>query len=262
MQRWPAVPTAAKRMARTARSRSADGATIMALFPPSSSNERPRRAVTRGPHLLAHGRAAGGADEPQAPIVDQPLADVAAADDDLAETVGRVAELLHRPGEEGLAREGRDRRLFRGLPHDGIATDDGEGEVPRPNGNRKIEGADDADSAERVPRLHHPVAGALGSDREPIELARHSDGEVADIDHLLDLAEPLLQDLAVLHRDETAERFLVGAQFLVEEPDEFTAARRRHGTPFGKGGVGLGHLAVEVARRIHAQPRDLAAIDG
>ena len=48
VQRWPQVPTAANRIARTARSRSALGVTIIALLPPSSSSERPRRAATFG----------------------------------------------------------------------------------------------------------------------------------------------------------------------------------------------------------------------
>ena len=49
VQRWPAVPAAEKTMPRTARSRSALGATTAALLPPSSSSERPNRSATRGP---------------------------------------------------------------------------------------------------------------------------------------------------------------------------------------------------------------------
>ncbi len=48
MQRWPAVPIAANAIARSARSRSADGATIAPLLPPSSSSARPNRAASRG----------------------------------------------------------------------------------------------------------------------------------------------------------------------------------------------------------------------
>ena len=48
VQRWPAVPAAAKTIPRAARSRSADGATTAALLPPSSSRLRPKRAATRG----------------------------------------------------------------------------------------------------------------------------------------------------------------------------------------------------------------------
>ena len=49
VHRWPAVPAAEKTMPRVVRSRSADGATIAALLPPSSSSDRPKRAATRGP---------------------------------------------------------------------------------------------------------------------------------------------------------------------------------------------------------------------
>ena len=48
VQRCPAVPAAAKVMPRTAKSRSADGATIAALLPPSSSRDAAKRAARRG----------------------------------------------------------------------------------------------------------------------------------------------------------------------------------------------------------------------
>ena len=76
--------------------------------------------------------------------------------------------------------------------------------------------------AERMPSLHHPVVGALGRDGAAVELPRQSDGEIADIDHLLDLAEALGHDLAGLERHEQAEIILGGAQFLARE-----AARTR-----------------------------------
>ena len=46
VQRWPAVPTAPNRIARTARSRFASSATMMALLPPSSRMVRPKRPAT------------------------------------------------------------------------------------------------------------------------------------------------------------------------------------------------------------------------
>ena len=45
VQRCPAVPTAANRIALSARSRSAEGATIMPLLPPSSRIARAKRAA-------------------------------------------------------------------------------------------------------------------------------------------------------------------------------------------------------------------------
>ena len=54
------------------------------------------------------------------------------------------------------------------------------------------------DHAERVPGLHQPVPGPLGGHRAAVQLPRQADREVADVDHLLDLAEGLGGDLADL----------------------------------------------------------------
>ena len=51
MQRWPAVPIAAKAIARNASSRSAEGQTIAALLPPSSGMARAKRCASRGATL-------------------------------------------------------------------------------------------------------------------------------------------------------------------------------------------------------------------
>src|SRR4051812_5542006 len=75
------------------------------------------------------------------------------------------------------------------------------------------------------------MVGALGLDGETIQLPRQADREIADVDHLLHLAEALGDDLADLQRDNTAEVGLEGAQFLAEQPDELAALRPRHGAP-------------------------------
>ena len=76
VQRWPAVPTAPKSIARTASSGRRDGVTMIALLPPSSSSVRPSRlrhdSPTRGPCASSRSRRRAGA-----PIGDQRLADVA-----------------------------------------------------------------------------------------------------------------------------------------------------------------------------------------
>ena len=41
----------------------------------------------------------------------------------------------------------------------------------------------------------------LTDDREAIKLARKTDGKIANVDHFLNFAEPLLQDLAAFQRD-------------------------------------------------------------
>ena len=78
----------------------------------------------------------------------------------------------------------------------------------------------------------------LGGDGQPVELARQADGEVANVDHLLDLAQPLLEDLARLEADQPPERLLLLAKHLAEQPHELAAARRRDDAPGEEGVVG------------------------
>ena len=79
------------------------------------------------------------------------------------------------------------------------------------------------------------MAGAFAGDGEAVKLARETDREIADVDHLLHFAEALLQDLAGFEGDEAAERLLVGAQLFAEQAHEFAAARRRHVAPGAEG---------------------------
>ena len=141
--------------------------------------------------------------------------------------------------EDGLRGEGGEGSLFGGLPDDGVAADQGEGGVPTPDGDGEVEGGDDADDAERVPRLHHAVAGAFGGDGEAGELAGEAGGEGADVDHLLDFAEAFGEDFSGFDGDEAAEGVEVGAEFFAEEPDEFAAFGCGDGAPLEEGFVGL-----------------------
>ena len=145
VQRWPAVPTAANRIARSARSRSAEGQTIVALLPPSSSSERPKRCATRGPTARPIARRAGGGDQRHARIVDQRLADVAAA-------VDRAGP--GRPAHRRSARSARSTSAMHGqresgvfsrrLPDDRIAADQRQRRIPGPDRDGEVEGADHA----------------------------------------------------------------------------------------------------------------------
>ena len=229
MQRWPAVPTAEKRTPRTTRSRSALGATIAALLPPSSSSERPSRAAMRGASSL--------------PIAVEPVAETSGTRGSSASCTARSAPPITSsaspsgtPPKRSAARskqrhagERGQRRALGRLPDHGVAADERERGVPAPDGDREVEGADHGDRAERMPRLGEAVAGALRRDRAAVELPREADGEVADVDHLLHLAEPLLRDLPDLERDERAERLLLAAQLLAEQAHELAAVRRRAG---------------------------------
>ena len=86
-----------------------------------------------------------------------------------------------------------------------------------------------------MPGLGHLVTRALRGDRLAGELARKTNGEVADIDHFLHFAQALGDDLARLKRDQRAERFLGSAQFFTQQADKFAAAWRRRLAPGHEG---------------------------
>jgi hypothetical protein len=88
------------------------------------------------------------------------------------------------------------------------------------------------DRPERVPLLVHAVQRSLAVHREAVELAREADGEVADVDHLLHLAEPLGEDLPHLERDEPSERLLVRRS---SSPRRRTTRRGRGAGPCASG---------------------------
>ena len=207
VQRWPAVPTAPNRIARSARSRRASSVTMIALLPPSSRIVRPNRpattSATRRPTAVEPVNEISGSRG----SVQHLLADDAAGADDEVEDARHAVIGHHAIGDVLHGDRGERRRLGR-LPDDGIAADRGDRGVPRPDGDGKIERRDHADRAERMPLLHHPVARPLGGERQAVELARQADREVADVDHLLHFAVAFGANLAHLERDEIAQRFL------------------------------------------------------
>ena len=144
VQRWPAVPAAANTMPRTARSRSADGATIAALFPPSSSSSATEASGDARRDRPAHPGGAGRAQQGDAGIVDErpPRSPPRLTTDDSAAGAPDPARCL---GRQRLAGERGEQRLVGRLPHDGIAADEGERGVPRPHRDREVERADDTD---------------------------------------------------------------------------------------------------------------------
>ena len=89
-----------------------------------------------------------------------------------------------------------------------------------------------------MPGLHHAVRRPLGGDGEAVDLPRQADREIADVDHLLDFAEPFGGDLAGLDRHQPAELGLALAQLVAEQAHQLAALRRRHMAPFEEGGVG------------------------
>src|SRR5882757_8267929 len=166
------------------------------------------------------------------------------ADEERGEAFGDAAEggleFLGCSFEDGLGGECGQRCFFGGLPDDGVAADEGEGGVPAPDGDGEVEGGDDADNAERVPGLHHAMAGAFGGDGEAGELAGEAGGEGADVDHLLDFAVAFGEDFAGFYGDEAAEGGEFGAEFFAEEADEFAAFGGGDVAPLEEDGLGLG----------------------
>ncbi|MEH3078619.1 MAG: hypothetical protein PGN11_18485 [Quadrisphaera sp.] len=71
------------------------------------------------------------------------------------------ADLAHRAGQQRVGAEGAQVGGLGGLPHHGVAADQRERGVPGVDGHGEVEGADDADHPERVPRLGEAVARAL-----------------------------------------------------------------------------------------------------
>ncbi len=105
------------------------------------------------------------------------------------------------------------------------------------------------------------MARPLRGDGEAIELARETDGEVADVDHLLHLAEAFLQDLAAFQGHETAEALLRRPQLLAEEADQLAPARGGHLAPGPEGHDALGDHGLDLGGAMGPQLGDGAAVD-
>ncbi len=220
-------------MPRRARSRSALGVTTQALLPPSSSSARPKRPAITG----AISR----------PIRTDPVADTSATRGSSTRRrpptrspstrwwtpAGAPTSSAARASRASVARARQQRRLGR-LPDHGVAGHQGERGVPGVDRDREVEGGDDADHAQRVPGLHQPVARPLRGHGLAEQLARLTDGEVGDVDHLLHLAERLGGDLADLGGDQRGQILLVLGQQLAPALDQLAAHRCRHLPPGGE----------------------------
>ena len=91
----------------------------------------------------------------------------------------------------------------------------------------------------------HDVVWALTSDGDAVELARDSDREIADVDHLLNLAAAFFEDFAAFEGDESGEVFLPFTQLVAEDTDEFTSAGAGYLSPFVESLYGLGDFSVD-----------------
>ena len=112
-----------------------------------------------------------------------------------------------------------------------------------------------------MPLLDHPVVRTLAGDGQAVELARQADGEVANVDHLLDLAEPFREDLASLQRDQAREWLFGGAQLFAQQPHQFATPRRGNETPLEEGVVGVGAGRFDVGSTGRGDGADDLAVD-
>ena len=193
VQRWPAVP--AGREQDCARreleiGRRADDRRIVAAELEQDAPEALRDART---DRAAHRRRSGRRNQRDARIVDQRLADVALALDELDQSVGRIAEAAPSRGAPAAITASAQSGVFSlgfqitGLPqtsasaafHAHTAT----GKL-----NALITSTGPSGCHCSIIRWFGPLAG----DGQAVELARQADREVADVDHLLHFAEALL----------------------------------------------------------------------
>ncbi len=162
--------------------------------------------------------------------------------------IGGCADVGGRAFDQRLAGDGGQRRQLGRLPHDGVAADQRDRGVPRPHRDGEVEGGDDADDAERMPRLHQPVARPLGGDGLAVQLPGQADGELADVDHLLHLAERLGGDLARLDGDQRREIRLVLDQEFTEPGHQRAAHGSGRGAPRRERARGGGDGLVGLCR--------------
>src|SRR5262249_32788893 len=103
--------------------------------------------------------------------------------------------------------------------------------IPAPYGDREIERANYADHSQRMPLLIHPMSRALAVHREAVKLARETDGEVCDIDHLLHFAFSFGEDLAHFERHELTQFVFRIAERVSDLSHDLAAFRRRDHAP-------------------------------
>ncbi len=112
--------------------------------------------------------------------------------------------------------EGGGGVLLAGLEDDGVARGDRQREEPHRHHGREVEGADDADDAERLPDRVHVDARRDALGVAALEQVGHAARELHDLEAAGDLAEGVGVHLAVLAGDDRGELVLAGLQQLAE----------------------------------------------
>jgi hypothetical protein len=195
-------------------------------------------------HALAHAGRARGRDQRHATVVAHPLPDGRTVAHGQGED-GRIDVVLAADfgGDLRHGHRGERRPLGR-LPHGRVAAYGSEGRVPAPHGDREVERADDPDHPQGVPLLPHVVVLPLRGQGEAVELPGQAHREVADVDHLLDLALTLGQDLPHLQGDQGAQGVLLLPELVPQLTNHLAPLRRRNGPPLQERLVRPVHDAV------------------
>ena len=163
--------------------------------------------------------------------------------------------------QQRIAGDRGQRRLFGGLPDHRVPAHERDGQVPRPDGGGEIEGGDDAYDAHRVPVLNELVTAPFRSHGPSVQLPGETDGEITDVDHLLDLSQRFGVDLSGLHRHQCRKRRFVSAQRIAKRPDDFSASRRRHVAPLLKRAPGRCDRFASFVSGVVSQGRRHLAVD-
>src|SRR5580692_11821964 len=82
-----------------------------------------------------------------------------------------------------------------------------------------------------MPLLVHSVTRPFTMHRQPVQLPRQANSEIADVNHLLDLAVSFLETFAHFIRDQPAQGLLFPPQPLADLPHNLATTRRGPGTP-------------------------------
>ncbi len=230
VQRCPAVPAAAKTIPRTARSRSALGATMAALLPPSSRRVLPKRAATRGPisapmrsDPVALTSATRGSSSSGAALSRSVMTTWCTAAGNPASAMARSRIAEHASDVSGVSSDGFQMTVSPQTRATAVFQ------------AQTAAGKLNAEMTATTPRgCHVSISRCPGrSDGivRPSSWRDRPDGEVADVDHLLDLAEGLRADLPDLDGDQLGEVGLVLLEQAAELLDEGAARRRRDAAP-------------------------------
>ncbi len=151
---WPVERNAPNMTCSSASSMSASSRTIAAFLPPiSACTGTPRRGGGRRDAPSDAG-GSGEGDGVHAFVVDQAVAEVRTADEQVEDTGGqtRAGERVREPHRQQRHRAGR-------LPHHGVAVDQGRGDLPCRDRDREVERGDDADDPDRFARHQDLLAG-------------------------------------------------------------------------------------------------------